>query len=98
MVESTYTALESPFIFGPFEFHPTQRLLSRAGKPIRVGSRARELLLALLENAGTVIKKRTLLERVWPHTVVEDGTLRVHIADLRKILGNGPNGPHYIEN
>jgi hypothetical protein len=70
----------------------------RAGSPLRVGSRAREVLLTLLESAGTIVKKRTLFARVWPDTLVEEGTLRVHVAKLRRILGDGRNGPQYIEN
>jgi DNA-binding winged helix-turn-helix (wHTH) protein len=98
MVENTQTSGESTFIFGPFEFDSTRRVLIRAGKPLRVGSRAREILLTLLESAGTAVKKRALIARVWPDTVVEEGTLRVHVAKLRKLLGEVRNGPQYIEN
>jgi DNA-binding winged helix-turn-helix (wHTH) protein len=89
---------ESAFVFGPFEFHPTRQLLARAGVPLRIGSRGREVLRALLEGAGTTVQKRALVARVWPDTVVEEGTLRVHIAGLRKLLSDGQNGRPYIEN
>jgi DNA-binding winged helix-turn-helix (wHTH) protein len=95
---STPISGESPFVFGPFEFDPTQRVLLRAGEPLRIGSRAREILLALLENAGTIVKKRALIARVWSNTIVSEGTMRVHIAQLRKLLGDGQDGPRYIEN
>ncbi|MEA3179994.1 MAG: hypothetical protein QOI59_3517, partial [Gammaproteobacteria bacterium] len=98
MFHHTHTSGPSVFVFGPFEFHPTQRVLRRAGKPLRIGSRAAEVLLALLESAGTLVKKRALIARVWPGISVEEGTLRVHIAALRKLLADGQNGPHYIEN
>jgi DNA-binding winged helix-turn-helix (wHTH) protein len=98
MVKSTQTSGGSTFVFGPFEFHPTRRVLMRAGKSLRIGSRAREVLLALLESAGTIVKKRTLIARVWPDTIVEEVALRVHVAELRKLLGDGRNGPRYIEN
>jgi DNA-binding winged helix-turn-helix (wHTH) protein/DNA-binding MarR family transcriptional regulator len=65
---------------------------------LRLGSRAREILVALVERAGEVVKKRELMERVWPDTIVEEGALRVHIAALRKALGEGETGMRYVEN
>jgi predicted ATPase/DNA-binding winged helix-turn-helix (wHTH) protein len=98
MLNLTQSSGEPSFIFGPFEFNPTQRVLLRENKRLRIGSRAREVLLALLESAGTIVTKRSLIERVWPNSIVEDGTLRVHVAELRKLLSDGQNTPRYIEN
>jgi predicted ATPase/DNA-binding winged helix-turn-helix (wHTH) protein len=98
MVKSTPTSGEATFLFGPFEFHPTQRVLMRAGKPLRIGSRAREILLALLESAGIIVEKKALIVRVWRDILIQEGTLRVHVAELRKLLSDGQNGPGYIEN
>jgi len=86
------------FEFGPFELIPNRRLLLRAGGPVNVPSRAWEILLALIERAGQLVGKAELLARVWPRTVVEEGALRVHIAGLRKILGDRQDGLRYIEN
>jgi predicted ATPase/DNA-binding winged helix-turn-helix (wHTH) protein len=84
--------------FGPFRFYPEQRLLLRAGARVSMGSRAREILVALVERAGTVVRKHELMARVWPDVIVEEGTLRVHIAALRKALGDGQDGMRYVEN
>jgi len=65
---------------------------------VNVPSRAWEILLALIERAGQLVGKAELLARVWPRTVVEEGALRVHIAGLRKILGDRQDGLRYIEN
>jgi len=65
---------------------------------VNLGSRAWEILLMLVERAGNVVRKRELLERVWPDIAVEEGTLRVHVSDLRKALGDGQQGIRYIEN
>jgi predicted ATPase len=51
-----------------------------------------------LECAGTILKKRVLIARIWPDSLVKEGTLRVHIAGLRRLLSDGPKGPQYIEN
>jgi len=76
------------FRFGGFAVAPTARYLCLDEKPVVVGSRAFDLLLALMAGRGTVLSKRELLERVWPDTVVEENCLRVHVAALRKALGH----------
>jgi predicted ATPase/DNA-binding winged helix-turn-helix (wHTH) protein len=84
--------------FGPFRLYPEQRVLLRAGTPLRLGSRAREILFVLVERAGEIVNRRELITRVWPNTIVAEGTLRVHIAALRKALGESEAGLHYVEN
>jgi DNA-binding winged helix-turn-helix (wHTH) protein len=84
--------------FGPFRLDPQQRTISRAGAPLRLGSRAREILFTLVERAGETVTKRDLMARVWPDNIVEEGTLRVHIAALRKVLTDGHTGVRYVEN
>jgi predicted ATPase/DNA-binding winged helix-turn-helix (wHTH) protein len=82
--------------FGPFRLSPTRRTLSRAGKPVRLGSRALDLLIALVENGKDLISKEDLLKRVWPDTFIEEANLRVHVAALRKLLGDEGTGDQYI--
>ncbi|GGB88820.1 ATP-binding protein [Pseudoduganella buxea] len=77
----------SGFAFGDFHLVPHERALYRAGQPLRLAGRAFDVLLALVERAGTVVGKDELIARVWPHTVVEEGNLRVHVGALRKVLG-----------
>jgi DNA-binding winged helix-turn-helix (wHTH) protein len=83
--------------FGPFRLFPEQKALYRDGKALRLGSRAKEVLFALVEKAGETVKKRALIARVWPDTIVEDATLRVHIFALRKVLGRQAPGMQYVE-
>src|SRR5262249_32209639 len=84
--------------FGTFRLFVTQRVLVEGNRAVRLGSRALEILFALLEHPGEVVRKARLIQRVWPDVVVEEGTLRVHIAALRKVLGEGHSGTRYIEN
>jgi predicted ATPase/DNA-binding winged helix-turn-helix (wHTH) protein len=84
--------------FGPFRLYTGQRVLLREDALIPLGSRAREILLLLVERAGEIVKKSELMARVWPDTIVEEGCLRVHIAALRKALGDGQAGVRYVEN
>ena len=82
--------------FGPFELHRSSRMLLDGGSPVRLGSRAFEILLALAERAGQVVSKRDLIARAWPGLFVEQSNLRVHIAALRKVLKDPHAAPHYI--
>jgi DNA-binding winged helix-turn-helix (wHTH) protein len=75
--------------FGPFHVNRARRLVERNGEVIRLGSRAFDVLVCLLEHAGQVVSNRALLEAVWPGTHVEEGNLRFQMAALRKALGNG---------
>ena len=75
--------------FGPFRVTPARRLVERNGEPLRLGSRAFDVLVYLLEHAGQVISHRDLLDAVWPGTYVEEGNLRFQMATLRKALGEG---------
>ncbi|RUL78855.1 ATP-binding protein [Dyella choica] len=83
-------------LFGPFCLVPRKRLLLRDGAPVDIGGRALDLLIALVQRPGRVISKRELLKRVWPDIIVEEGSLRFHMAGLRKILGDGENGDRYV--
>jgi predicted ATPase/DNA-binding winged helix-turn-helix (wHTH) protein len=82
--------------FGPFRLNPTRRTLTRDGKPLRLGSRALDLLIALVESGENLFSKEELLKRVWPDTFIEEANLRVHIAALRKLLGDEGSGDQYI--
>ena len=84
--------------FDTFELIPEQRLLLDAGKPLRLGGRAFEILVVLIEHAGETVSKEALIASVWPKTVVEECNLRVHVGALRKALGQGQADNRYIEN
>jgi predicted ATPase/DNA-binding winged helix-turn-helix (wHTH) protein len=84
--------------FGPFRLLPAQRLILEADKPLRIGSRALEILIALVERAGELVSKEELIARAWPNTFVAEGNLRVNIAALRRLLGDGQAGNRYVAN
>src|SRR6267143_277706 len=89
---------EETFAFGSFRLIPAQRVLLEDEKPLRLGSRALDILVTLVESAGETIGKDRLIARTWPDTVVDEGALRVHVAALRKALGDGRAGKRYIVN
>jgi predicted ATPase/DNA-binding winged helix-turn-helix (wHTH) protein len=84
--------------FGAYRMQPTQRrLVRRDGEEVQLGGRAFDILLVLLENAGKIVSQRDLLDRVWADVYVEEGNLRVHIAGLRRALGESDDGVAFIE-
>lgn len=85
-------------VFGPFWLDPARRVLLESGQPVRLSSRPLQILLALVERAGETVSANELFARVWSKGGVEDGTLRAHIAALRKALGDGESGIRYVEN
>ena len=72
--------------FGPFSLRT--RLLEKNGVPVKLGGRATDILRLLLSRAGEVIPKEEILAYAWSGLVVEEISLRVHIAELRKALGD----------
>jgi predicted ATPase/DNA-binding winged helix-turn-helix (wHTH) protein len=82
--------------FGPFRLFAAERQLKKGDEALQVGSRALDTLIALVERAGQVVTQQELISRVWPDVRVEEANLRVHIASLRKALGDGREGARYI--
>jgi TolB-like protein len=89
---------EEAFVFGAFRLIPARRILLEDGKPVNLGSRALDILVALVESAGDIIHKDKLIARVWPDTFVDEGNLRFQVATLRKALGDGRGGNRFIAN
>src|SRR5262249_36076744 len=84
--------------FGPFRVLPTQFLLLEGDRALSLGSRALELLVALLERPGELVSKQDLMARVWPNTFVEPANLTVHMSALRRVLRDGRDGNRFIIN
>jgi DNA-binding winged helix-turn-helix (wHTH) protein len=87
---------ENAVAFGPFRLLSPQRLLLEGGKPVRLGSRAFEILAALVERAGEVVSKEELIARAWPQTFVDESNLKIQISGLRRALGDGQGGNRYV--
>jgi predicted ATPase/DNA-binding winged helix-turn-helix (wHTH) protein len=82
--------------FGPFTLAVSERLLMKEGAPVELGSRALDILIVLASRPNEIVGKRELLTQVWPDATVEEGSLRFHIAGLRKALRDGKDGARYI--
>ena len=72
---------------GAIEIDAMQPCVLIDGEPAKIGGRAFDVLLALVERRERVVPKHELMELVWPRFVVEEGNLLVHMVALRKLLG-----------
>src|SRR5260221_10578346 len=82
--------------FGPFRLVAARRLLPEGEEAVRLGSRAVDILAAVVERAGEVVGKEELRARAWPQTFVEDSNLKIQVSALRRALGDGQGGHRYV--
>jgi DNA-binding winged helix-turn-helix (wHTH) protein len=73
--------------FGRFTLVPHRRELLAEGRPLDLGGRAFDVLMALIEASGGVISKDALMNRVWPDRIIEDNSLQHQISALRRAFG-----------
>ena len=80
------TRFEVPagFEFGRYAIFPRRREIFADGRPMELGSRAFDVLVALIEADGAVVAKDELMRRVWPDRIVEDNNLHAQIKALRR--------------
>ena len=84
---TTSPSAESLRFDGRYEVQPMERRLLVDGRPVAIGARAFNLLLALVEHPGTLLGKNELLDRVWPGQIVDDDNLVAQIGALRDVFG-----------
>ena len=76
--------------FGRFYVVPHRREVFADGRPIALGGRAFDVLMALIEARGALVTKDALMARVWPGRVIEDNSLAAQIAALRAAFATEP--------
>jgi len=84
------------FCFGRFRLFVCERLLLKGDVPVSLGSRAFDVLVALVARAGETVNRQDLFALVWPDVVVAKVNLRVHVARVRKVLGDRQDGNRFI--
>ena len=87
----------SGYAFGPLYLDPDERLLLREGAPVSLTPKAFDLLLHLVRRHGHLVTKQELMEALWPDTFVEEANVTYTVSALRKALGDGQDGEHYIQ-
>ncbi|HEY4081482.1 MAG TPA: winged helix-turn-helix domain-containing protein [Burkholderiaceae bacterium] len=96
--QSTSRSLRRTVEFGPFRYDPLHRQVYAPEGPLRIGSRAIGLLDVLLEVPGRLYSREELVSRVWQGIVVAETSLRVHMSELRRQLGDRHEQTPYITN
>jgi DNA-binding winged helix-turn-helix (wHTH) protein len=91
-------SITNAFNFGSFRLLPAQRLLIKDDEVIHLGSRAMDILIALVERPSELVSKAELMARVWPNVFVEPANLTVNISALRRALGDGRDGNRFFIN
>jgi predicted ATPase/DNA-binding winged helix-turn-helix (wHTH) protein len=89
LVDVCTAAGESAISFGPFRLLLARLLLLEGDRPVRLGSRALDMLIALVERPGEVVSRNELMAQVWPNTHVDESNLKFQISSLRRTLGGG---------
>jgi predicted ATPase/DNA-binding winged helix-turn-helix (wHTH) protein len=87
----------STYGFGAFRLVTAERKLLLADEPVQLGSRAFDMLVALVERAGTIVSADELMRLVWPGMTVDDVNLRVQLRSIRKALTRGKDGQTAIK-
>jgi predicted ATPase/DNA-binding winged helix-turn-helix (wHTH) protein len=90
------TTAETAYCFGAFRLVPQRQLLLRDSAPVRIGTRALDLLHLLVERSGEMVSKDQLIRFAWPDTFVDESNLKVNISALRAVLGRGEPSAAYI--
>src|SRR5512141_2792761 len=83
--------------FGPFRLDADAGILFHRAEPTPLGQRAVALIAVLVERVGAPVSKEALIEAAWPGLAIEDSNLTVHIAALRRVLGEEADGARWIE-
>jgi len=87
----------SAFLFDDIRVEPATFRAFKAGQGIQLEPKALRLLLFLIENRDRLIEKEEILNTIWSGTYVTENALTREIAKLRKLLGDDPKAPKYIQ-
>lgn len=82
--------------FGPFAYDPARGELTRAGDPVRLTTRERDVLQTLVQHAGAIVSRQTLASRACEQKAAER-TVDVEIARLRRKIETDPNAPRHLQ-
>jgi adenylate cyclase len=82
--------------FGNFQLDLVARQLTDGGSPVRLGSRALDILCVLAKANGETVSKDQLMADVWAGRTVEENNIQVHISAIRKALDRPGQGKCHV--
>src|SRR5580692_1041 len=83
--------------FQSFRLDSANQCLWRGDERAQITPKAFDVLRYMVENAGRLVTQAELLEALWPETYVNQEVLRKYILEIRKVLGDRPEKPEFIE-
>jgi TolB-like protein/DNA-binding winged helix-turn-helix (wHTH) protein/Flp pilus assembly protein TadD len=83
--------------FQSFRLDAANHCLWRGEERLQITPKAFDVLRYLVKNAGRLVTQDELLEALWPETYVNQEVLRKYILEIRKVLGDRPEKPVFIE-
>ena len=83
--------------FRSFRLDSANHCLLRGQERVAIAPKPYDMLRYLVENPGRLVTHDELLENLWPETYVNPELIRKCILDIRKILGDRPDKPEFIE-
>ncbi len=83
--------------FANFRLDISQKVLLRDSKPVPLTPKVFDTLEVFLENAGKLLEKNELMQKIWQDRFVEESNLTSNIKMLRKALGDNAAQPRFIE-
>ena len=90
-------AAPASYRFGPYYLDRAAYRLLDGDRSIELSPKAIDLLLLLVERAGSLVTKDDILKAVWPDVAVTDNALTQVVSDLRHALGDSSTTPRYVE-
>lgn len=76
---------------------PERNTVTLDGRTVRLEPKVMDVLVCLVDHAGQVVTRRTLVDTVWATEFISDTTLTHVIADLRRVFADDPRRPRFIE-
>jgi len=83
--------------FGEFRLDLIECRLWANGQEVLLAPKTLDLLVFLTKHPNRLFSREELVEALWPGVYVDDHALSVQIAELRRVLGDNPKAPRYIE-
>ena len=83
--------------FESFLLDTANECLWRGGEKISLQPKRFAVLRYLVDNPGRLITHNELLKALWPDTYVQTPILRTYMLELRRILGDDPVHPRFIQ-
>ena len=88
---------EGQYRFGPFSVDRARYRVSRGADVLELTPKLLDLLIHLIDHAGSLVTKEQLLDALWPGANVTDNALAQAVSELREALGDDAATPRFIK-